>query len=58
MRFLPGNVYHVYNQGNNNQVVFEEEVHFNYFLQLYHSDFWSLIAEHLRGASCIPTFTL
>ena len=35
MRFLPGNVYHVYNQGNNNQVVFEEEVHFNYFLQLY-----------------------
>ena len=35
MKFIPENVYHVYNQGNNNQVVFSEELHFNYFLSLY-----------------------
>ncbi|MBS1510237.1 MAG: hypothetical protein JST86_05305 [Bacteroidetes bacterium] len=35
MRFLPGNVYHIYNQGNNNTSIFIEDVHFNYFLELY-----------------------
>ena len=35
MKFIPENVYHVYNQGNNNQIVFSEDVHFNFFLGLY-----------------------
>lgn len=35
MQFVPENIYHVYNQGNNNQVIFNEDIHFNYFLQLY-----------------------
>jgi REP element-mobilizing transposase RayT len=35
MKFLPENVYHVYNQGNNQQNVFIEDFHFLYFLQLY-----------------------
>ena len=35
MKFISGNIYHVYNQGNNNQDVFIEEIHFRYFLQLY-----------------------
>jgi hypothetical protein len=35
MKFLPENIYHVYNQGNNQQNVFIEDAHFYYFLQLY-----------------------
>lgn len=35
MKFIPENVYHVFNQGNNNQVVFSQELHFYYFLNLY-----------------------
>ena len=35
MKFIPENIYHVYNQGNNNQAIFIEELHFQYFLQLY-----------------------
>jgi len=35
MKFIPENIYHVYNQGNNNQFIFTEELHFQYFLQLY-----------------------
>lgn len=35
MKFIPENIYHVYNQGNNRQDVFTEDFHFRYFLQLY-----------------------
>jgi putative transposase len=35
MKFLPENIYHVYNQGNNQQNVFIEDFQFLYFLQLY-----------------------
>lgn len=35
MKFLPENIYHVYNQGNNQQDVFIEDFQFRYFLQLY-----------------------
>src|SRR5436189_2385645 len=35
MKFVPENIYHVYNQGNNKQVIFSEDLHFSYFLQLY-----------------------
>jgi putative transposase len=35
MKFLPGNIYHVYNQGNNKQDLFTEDFQFSYFLQLY-----------------------
>ena len=35
MKFTPENIYHVYNQGNNNQDIFIEDLHFQYFLQLY-----------------------
>jgi len=35
MKFLPENVYHVYNQGNNQQNIFIKDFQFLYFLQLY-----------------------
>jgi putative transposase len=35
MKFLPENIYHVYNQGNNHQNIFIEDFHFLYFMQLY-----------------------
>jgi len=35
MKFVPENIYHVYNQGNNKQDIFLEDLHFQYFLQLY-----------------------
>ena len=35
MKFLPENIYHVFNQGNNRQDIFIEDFHFRYFLQLY-----------------------
>jgi len=35
MHFVPENIYHVYNQGNNNRVVFNDDMHFAFFLQLY-----------------------
>jgi len=35
MKFIPENIYHVYNQGNNNQEIFIEDLHFQYFLKLY-----------------------
>ena len=35
MKFTPENVYHIYNQGNNKEQVFKEDVHYYYFLQLY-----------------------
>ena len=37
MKFTPDNIYHVYNQGNNKEQVFKEDVHYYYFLQLYQS---------------------
>jgi len=37
MKFLPENTYHVFNQGNNNQVVFPHDSHFDHFLRLYQS---------------------
>jgi len=35
MKFIPENIYHVYNQGNNKQDIFIEDFQFSYFLQLY-----------------------
>jgi len=35
MKFLQENIYHVSNQGNNQQNVFIKDFHFLYFLQLY-----------------------
>lgn len=35
MKFLPENIYHIYNQGNNQENLFIQEVHFRYFLNLY-----------------------
>ena len=35
MKSIPENIYHVYNQGNNNQAIFIENLHFQYFLNLY-----------------------
>jgi REP element-mobilizing transposase RayT len=35
MKFIPENIYHVYNQGNNKQEVFNEDYQFQYFLKLY-----------------------
>ena len=37
MKFAPENVYHIYNQGNNKEQLFKEDVHYYYFLQLYQS---------------------
>lgn len=37
MNFLPGNLYHIYNQGNNKELLFKEDVHYYYFLQLFQS---------------------
>ena len=37
MNFLPRNLYHIYNQGNNKELLFKEEVHYHYFLQLFQS---------------------
>ena len=35
MKFLPENIYHVYNQGNNQENIFIKDFQFLYFLQLY-----------------------
>lgn len=56
MKFLPEQVYHVYNQGNNQQNIFLQEVHFLYFLKLYsaylvpHCDtlVWCLMHNHFH----------
>ena len=56
MKFLPENIYHVYNQGNNKQNIFIEDNHFLYFLQLYEAYIvphcetlaWSLMNTHFH----------
>jgi putative transposase len=56
MKFIAGNIYHIYNQGNNNEQVFFEAVHYNYFLQLYQSYVtphcetlcWTLMPNHFH----------
>ena len=35
MKFLPDNIYHVYNQGNNHEELFLKDDHYRYFLQLF-----------------------
>ena len=35
MKFVPENIYHIYNQGNNGQQVFIQDLHFRYFMNLY-----------------------
>lgn len=50
MKFLPENIYHVYNQGNNQQNVFIKDFHFLYFLQLYKAH----IVPYLRNISMVP----
>lgn len=37
MKFLPENIYHIYNQGNNQENIFIQDFHFKYFLELYKS---------------------
>jgi putative transposase len=56
MKFLPQQLYHVYNQGNNQQNIFLRDVHFLYFLKLYtayivpHCDTlaWCLMHNHFH----------
>jgi hypothetical protein len=35
MKFIPENIYHVYNQGNNKQDIFIEDFQFSYYHHLY-----------------------
>lgn len=35
MQFIPDNIYHVYNQGNNRELLFLNEKNYQYFLQLF-----------------------
>lgn len=37
MKFTPGDVYHVYNQGNNNERLFLEDADYLHFLELFNS---------------------
>ncbi len=56
MKFVPENIYHVYNQGNNSKVLFSEDIHFIYFLQLYKTNLvphcetlaWCLMNTHFH----------
>ena len=67
MKFLPNNVYHVYNQGNNQQQLFYAEDDYKRFLELYssyvlpYSDVlaWCLIPNHYHfmlsvKENCVP----
>lgn len=47
MKFLSNDYYHVYNRGNNKQLIFQEEENYRYFLQkirLELTDYVSIIA--------------
>jgi hypothetical protein len=56
MKFLPGNCYFVYNQGNNHEPLFKMEKHYMKFLELFKSYIvpycevlcWSLVPGHFR----------
>lgn len=38
MQYIPHQLYHIYNQGNNRQVIFPEERNYDFFLQKTHSE--------------------
>ena len=56
MKFYQGNIYHVYNRGNNSQKIFFEEENYIYFLKkmrrflLPHCDIlaWCLMPNHFH----------
>jgi REP element-mobilizing transposase RayT len=56
MNFIPDNVYHVYNQGNNHQTIFSRPADYLLFLSLYKTLFekivdtlaWSLMPNHFH----------
>lgn len=56
MKFLPGKSYHVYNQGNNHERLFNEDNHYHFFLELYqayispycHTICWCLMPNHFH----------
>src|SRR6266540_4672310 len=56
MQFLPDNIYHVYNQGNNRQKIFYKENDYLIFLNLYNQLFqnnadtiaWCLMPNHFH----------
>ena len=67
MKFLPNNVYHVYNQGNNQQQLFYTEDDYRRFLELFRSYVvayvdvlaWCLIPNHYHfmlsvKENCVP----
>lgn len=37
MKFFPENSYHVFNQGNNHELLFKEDGHYHYFMELFQS---------------------
>src|SRR2546421_11366474 len=41
MQFLPGHIYHVYNQGNNRQKMFHDDSDYFIFLNLYRKLLWT-----------------
>ena len=56
MKFIPNNIYHIYNQGNNRQKIFFNDADYLIFLQLYKKSFlaiadtiaWCLMPNHFH----------
>src|SRR5688572_5359931 len=56
MKFIPNNIYHIYNQGNNRQRIFSNEKDYLVFLKLYRKLFytftdtiaWCLMPNHFH----------
>ena len=56
MPFLPNNIYHIYNQGNNRQAIFQQRQDYLIFLNLYNRLFtancstnaWCLMSNHFH----------
>ncbi len=36
--FIPGEIYHVYNRGNNKEIIFREETNYEFFLKKMHKE--------------------